>query len=299
MNPMSSFLKLIKIDSLLLLALAQVSIKYGILKPFNIPFALNGLGFGLLVLSSISLLAAGNIIIAISNKELAGYHSSEKSAFNSFIIFNCIGVALGFYLANLIQRPGFIALFIITSGLFYVYATYLKEYVVIKNVVISLLASLSIVVIAIFELLPLITLKNKDTIKIVFSIITDFAVFGFILVFIKELVKDCLYLDRDHNLGVRTIPAILGKDRALKIIGLSGLIPIAAVIYYIYTYLFANTTAVILLLLLIVAPLLFFMIKTFNATKNKDLKIMETLLQLVIITSALTLLILPYILQNA
>ena len=278
---MLSLFKLVKIDSLILLALAQISIKYGILRPFNIPFTLNGFGFSLLILSSVCLLAAGNVIITINNGELSKYRFSEKNAFRWFIGLNCIGVILGFYLSNLIQRPGFIALFIITSGLFYIYSSYIKEYLVVKNLIISLLAALSIIVIAIFELLPLITEKNKDSINIVFSIITDYAVFGFILIFIMELVKDCIHLDRDHNLGLKTIPSVLGKDRSLKLIGLLGVISIAAVIYYIYTYLFSSTNAVILVLAIIIAPLLFFTIKSFNSDKTKDLKMMKLLLQLV------------------
>ena len=295
---MSSLFKLIKIDSLILLALAQISIKYGILRPFNIPFTLNSFGFSLLVLSSVCLLAAGNVIIAINNKELSKYRISEKNAFRWFIGLNCIGVILGFYLSNLIQRPGFIALFIITSGLFYMYSTYIREYLVVKNLIIALLAALSIIVIAIFELLPLITEKNKDSIKIVFSIITDYAVFGFIIILIMELVKDCIHLDRDHNLGVKTIPTVLGKDRSLKLVGLFGVLSIAAVIYYMYTYLFSSTKAVIIVLIIIVAPLLFFIIKSFNADKTKDIRIMKLLLQLVIFTSATTLLALPYIIQK-
>ena len=295
---MSSLFKLIKIDSLILLALAQISIKYGILRPFNIPFTLNSFGFSLLVLSSVCLLAAGNVIIAINNKELSKYRISEKNAFRWFIGLNCIGVLLGFYLSNLIQRPGFIALFIITSGLFYMYSTYIREYLVVKNLIIALLAALSIIVIAIFELLPLITEKNKDSIKIVFSIITDYAVFGFIIILIMELVKDCIHLDRDHNLGLKTIPTVLGKDRSLKLVGLFGVLSIAAVIYYMYTYLFSSTKAVIIVLIIIVAPLLFFIIKSFNADKTKDIRIMKLLLQLVIFTSATTLLALPYIIQK-
>jgi len=299
---MLSYLKLIKFDNLLIIALVQLCIKYGLFEPFRIAITLNGFGLFLLTLATISIAAAGNIIIEIYNEEgkslnkLSKYSISEKSANRLFIIFNVIGVLIGFYLSNLIERPGFAALFIITSGIFYIYATYLKEIPVLKNVVIATLAALSLIVVGIFDLLPAITEKNRSSQSVIFSIIFDYSIFAFMIIMLREVVKDCLTIDKDHNTGIKTVPIILGKDRSKKLVGALTVIPLLAIIYYIYTYLFSNSNAVIVILISIVAPLLFFMIKSFSAETDKHLRTLSLTLKVILVLSSLSLLLYQFVL---
>ncbi|RZS90720.1 UbiA family prenyltransferase [Aquimarina brevivitae] len=292
---MISFLKLIRIDNLLLLVLAQFVIKYGMLVPFQVPYAYNGLGFSMLVVASVLLLASGTLIIRIYNKELTPFKISEKVAFRLFLLFNSLGVVLGFYLSNLAEKPGFVAFFIIASVLFYMYAVYLKEIIVVKNITIAFLGALGVLGIGVFELVPMIIPATQQTIMVSFSIILDYAIFGFLLILAHEISKDCVHLDRDHNLGMRTIPITLGKDRSLKIIALIALIAIGAAVYYIYSYLFANSTAVILVLATVVAPLIYLIIKCFNAEKVKAFRFMAALVKMIILTTLLNILFFQFI----
>ncbi|WP_281991427.1 geranylgeranylglycerol-phosphate geranylgeranyltransferase [Aquimarina aggregata] len=299
---MLPYLKLIKFDNLLIIALAQVCIKYGLFEPFGIAITLNSFGLALLIVSSISIAAAGNIIIEIYDRENLGikgllYGSiTEKSANRLFIIFNVIGVGIGFYLANLINKPGFVALFIIVSGVFYLYASYLKEIIGLKNITISLLAGLSLVVVGIFDLLPAITPKNKESQTVLFSIVLDYSIFAFMITMLRELIKDCIHIDRDHNIEIKTIPILLGKTRTSKLIGVLTIFPILAIIYYIYTYLFSNSTAVILILFCLVAPLLYFMIKSFSAQTDKQFLLLKNILKILLVVTAISLLLYQFIL---
>ncbi|WP_438711626.1 geranylgeranylglycerol-phosphate geranylgeranyltransferase [Aquimarina muelleri] len=299
---MQSYLKLIKFDNLLLIALAQLCIKYGLFEPFNIAITLNGLGIALLIFATVCIAAAGNIIIQIYNQEGATAKGllqgkiTEKTANRLFIIFNVIGVLIGFYLSNLIGKSGFAALFIITSGIFYIYASYLKEIIILKNVIPALLIALSLIVVGIFDLLPAITEKNRESQTVIFSIILDYSVFAFMIVLLREIVKDGLHIDRDHRLGIKTIPMALGKERTTKLVGILTIVPIAMVIYYIYTYLFSNSTAVIMVLLLLIAPLLYFMIKSFSAESDKQLTRLSLLLKIILIIASISLLFYQFIL---
>ena len=249
--------------------------------------------FFLLILATLSIAAAGNVIIHLND----GEKTNEKLGNRLFIIFNVIGVLLGFYLSNLIGRPGFAALFIIVSGIFYMYATYLKEILVVKNVIIGVLATLSILAIGIFDLLPAITEKNRESQTVIFSIIFDYSVFAFLIIVLREILKDCLNVDKDHNMGLKTIPIVLGKERTIKLIGMLAVLPIAAVIYYIYTYLFSNSLAVVAVLALIVAPLIFFIIKSFTAETDKQLRLLKHLLRIVLLITAISLLMYQYLLK--
>ncbi len=299
---MLSYLKLIKFDNLLIIALAQLCIKYGLFDPFGIPITLNGFGISLLIIATVSIAAAGNISIEIYNqngenpKNLIHNKIPEKNANMLFIIFNVLGVLIGFYLANLIGRPGFAALFIIISGVFYIYASYLKEILVIKNIIIAVLAALSLIVIGIFDLLPAITEKNRASQTVIFSIVLDYSIFAFMIIILREIIKDCLAIDKDHNIGIKTIPIIMGKDRTIKLVGLLTIIPILAVVYYIYTYLFSNSNAVISILILIIAPLLYFMIRCFTAESDKHLNVLKDLLKIILVISSLSLLLYQFVL---
>ena len=290
---MLSILKIIKFDNLLIIAIAQLCIRYGLFEPFGIAITLNGFGIFLLILATLSIAAAGNVIIHLNDDE----KTNEKLGNRLFIIFNVIGVLLGFYLSNLIGRPGFAALFIIVSGIFYMYATYLKEILVVKNLIIGVLATLSILAIGIFDLLPAITEKNRESQTVIFSIIFDYSVFAFLIIVLREILKDCLNVDKDHNMGLKTIPIVLGKERTIKLIGILAILPIAAVIYYIYTYLFSNSLAVVAVLALIVAPLIFFIIKSFTAETDKQLRLLKHLLRIVLLITAISLLMYQYLLK--
>ncbi len=299
---MLPYLKLIKINNLLIIVLAQLCIKYGLFEPFNIAITLNGFGISLLLIATASIGAAGNIIIEIYNQENSESENllygtiSEKSANRLFIIFNVIGVLIGFYLANLIQKPGFAALFILISGVFYIYASYLKELIVIKNIIPALLIALSLIVVGIFDLLPAITEKNKESQSVIFAIIMDYSIFAFMIVILREILKDCINIDRDHNIGIRTIPIVLGKNRTTKIIGLLTLLPIISVVYYIYTYLFSNSKAVLFVLIFIIAPLLYFMISSFSTSTTKHLIRLRLVSKLILVIASFSLFLYQFVL---
>lgn len=300
---MLSYLKLIKIDNLILVALAQLCVKYGLFDPFGIDITLNGFGISLLIIATLCIAAAGNIIIELYEQpnteamQLQRNLVPEKSANVLFITLNVVGVLIGFYLANVVGKPPFAALFIIASGLFYLYASYLKEVFVLKNVIIALLASAVILLVGVFDLIPAITNRNRESHAVIFSILLDYSLFVFIIITLQELIKDCIHIDRDHNTGLRTVPIVLGKDRTTKLIAILSILPIVAAIYYIYTYLFSNTSAVILVLFLIVAPLLFFTVKAFGAENNKQLKLLLIILKVILYITSISLLFYQFLLK--
>jgi len=295
---MLAYLKLIRFENLIIIALAQICIRYGLFEPFEVAITLNGFGIFLLVMASILIAAAGNIIInQYDEGDLQHSKISEKITDRLFMICSILGVCLGFYLSNIIGKPGFAALFIIVSAVFYIYATYLREIIVVRNMVIGILAALSILVVGIFDLLPAITEQNKVGQKVIFSIVVDYAIFGFIIIVLRELLKDCVTIDRDHKSGAQTIPLILGKQRTLKLVGILTLIPIVAVVYYSYTYLFSTTNAVILALLFLIAPMLFIMIKSFSVDSQKQIKTLILIFRIILVIASLSLLSYQYILK--
>ena len=305
---MINFLNLIRWKNLLLIAFVQILIKYALLEPFEVvKFTLNDFGFGLLVLATLCIAAAGNVINDIydvetdfvnkPNKVIVGNSISEKTTFNMYIVLTIIGVGVGFYLSNLIGRSGFSAIFVIISALLYIYATYLKQTLLVGNIVVSFLAAMSLLIVGLFELLPVITDQNQETQLTFFKIIFDYAIFAFMINLLREMIKDIEDINGDYKVEMKTLPIIIGRERALKIIFALSIVPLLAVIYYTITYLYKHYIAVGYFLIFIIAPLLYFTIKSFSAETKKEINFLSAFLKIIMLFGVMSLLLYPFILK--
>lgn len=288
------YLRLIRFENLIFIALVQIFIRYGLFQPFGIDVTLSLLEFALLVVATLCIAAAGNIINDIydveidkinkPNKVLIGKSISEKSANGLFILFNVVGVGIGFYLSNLIGRPGFSAIFVAFSGLLYIYASYLKGILVIGNLVISFLVAMSLIIVPLFDLLPAITPQNQASQSYIFKIVLDFAIFAFIINFIREIVKDLQDINGDKKGGTNTLPIAIGRKRTTIIASILGMFLTFYVIFYMYENLYNQQILMLYFLVGIVGPLLYFCIKAWSAENSKDFGILSTILKIVMFT---------------
>jgi len=288
---MLSFLNLIRWKNLLLIALVQLLLKYALLEPFGVALSLNGFGMFLLIFSTISIAAAGNIINDIydvetdfinkPNRLIVGDTISEKVAYNLYLIINILGVGTGFYLSHLVGKSAFFSIFVIISALLYVYATYLKRQILIGNLVVSALVALSIIIVGIFELLPVLTPENRAIQFTFFKIILDYAFFAFLINLLREITKDLEDIDGDYKAGMNTLPIAIGRQRTTNILFVLSLIPLFLIIYYIVNSLYKNSFAVVYFIFLIVGPLSLVSTKLFTATSKKDFKYISQLLKIV------------------
>ncbi|MGV7105063.1 geranylgeranylglycerol-phosphate geranylgeranyltransferase [Flavobacterium sp. U410] len=310
------YLKLIRIQNLAMIAFMQILFRYTFMKtgtyteltPTYNFLALSHLQFFLLVLATVCIAAAGYVINdildqetdAIAKKRIVGVSISESAAYNLYVALNVIGVGIGFYLSNAINKPSFSALFIITAALLYVYSTSLKQIAVVGNIIVALIASFSIIIIGIFDLIPsthegnMYWQGNKEQMKQVFSILTDYAIFAFIINFLRELVKDVEDTDADYASGIATLPVLIGKNRTVKIIFGLSFIPIITLIYYLSKNLYLYDYVVYYAIIFIIAPLLFFTIKSWNAKTQKEFHNLSTLLKIILFLGILSIWVITY-----
>ena len=304
---MFHFFNLIRWKNLFLIALTQVLIKYALFASFGVSITLSVFEFILLVLATICIAAAGNVINDVydvetdlvnkPHKVIVGKSISEKTALNLFIFLNIIGVGIGFYLSNKIGKSGFAALFIIISVLLYIYAIYLKQTVLIGNIIISFLVAMSIIIVGFFDLLPAITPQNQQTQLAIFKIVFNYALFAFMINLLREIVKDIEDIKGDSKAKIKTLPVIIGKKRATILVFILSLIPLYAITYYVITYLYKQQIAVVYFLGFIIAPLLYFTIRSISAKHNKDIHQLSNILKFVMLFGILSLLLYPFILK--
>lgn len=273
--------------------MAQVFIKYGLFHPFGIDVSLNTFNFLLLVVATLCIAAAGNIINDIYDVEidkinkpekvLIGKKISEQTANRLFIVLNVIGVAIGFYLANSIGKPAFAALFIVFSALLYLYASYLKGMFLVGNLLVSALVAMSLIIVALFDLLPAVTIENQVSQSAVFKIVLYYSLFAFSINFIREIVKDLQDINGDKKGGMNTLPIAIGRKRATSIVFILGVLMVLGVIFYMYVHLYNQQTLMLYFLFTIVAPLLYFCIKAWDAEIPKEYAFLSKLLKIIML----------------
>lgn len=286
------YLNLIRYKNLFLIAMMQLVLVFVFFKMQNTELYLNDWQYGLLVFSTVCIAAGGYIINDIfdqsadiinkKEKTYVGHSISENLAYNLYVFFTLTGVGIGFYLSNIIEKKGFVIVFILCASLLYAYASFLKQILVVKNIVVALVLSLSIIIIGLFEIYPATTDDNREKMTLVMSILFDFATIAFILNFIREIVKDLEDVKGDINQGIATIPIVLGVTRTRKLVFALSFVPIACILYYVYNYLFQLIYATAFIFLFVVGPLLYFTIKTWNANTHKEFKHLSMILKFVI-----------------
>ena len=278
---------------MLLIATVQLLIKYALLEPFGVQTALSSLGISLLMLATLCIAAAGYIINDIFDVEtdsinkpeklIVGKSISEKTAYNLFFIFNMVGVGVGYYVSHLVNKDAFFSLFVIISVLLYVYASYLKQMLLVGNIIVAILVALSLVIVGVFELLPTLTPLNRQTQLFFFKILLNYALFAFFINLLREIIKDMEDINGDYKAGMNTLPIAIGIERSAKVVFALTIVLLFAVGYYVVNVLYKNQIMVLYFLVFIMGPLLYLAIKMFSANTKKEFHQMSQVLKLVML----------------
>jgi 4-hydroxybenzoate polyprenyltransferase len=111
------------------------------------------------------------------------------------------------------------------------------------------------------------------------------------------MIKDIEDINGDYKVEMKTLPIIIGRERALKIVFILSIVPLLAVIYYTITYLYKHYIAVGYFLIFIIAPLLYFTIKSFSAETKKEINFLSAFLKIIMFFGVMPLLLYPFILK--
>ena len=300
---MMKYLKLIRFQNLLMIALMQCIIRYGFLKLQKVELALADWQFALLVLSTVFIAAGGYIINDIMDQEtdsinrpnqvIVGRSISESMAYNLYFGFTIAGALIGFYLSNLIYRDNFFGIFIITSLLLYIYATSFKQIAVIGNILVSLALALSVIIVGLFDIIPATDQVNRFQMMLWLELLFDYAVFAFLLNFIREIIKDLEDINGDYNQGMRTLPIVLGVSRTAKVVAVITAIATVILLWYINNHLMDSGLyiATIYALVFLVSPMIFAVVKVWTATTQKEFHLLSNVLKAIIFFGILFILI--------
>ena len=296
-----SFLQLVRWKNLLMIAFIQILFKYVYFPIFSVDVSLTNLDFSLLLLATLAIASAGYIIndvfdvkadkINKPDKVIIGNIISSKLAYNYYHGLNAVGIIAGLYVAYRIKNLSFISIFVITALLLKLYNSNFKKLPLLGNITISLLVSLSILIVGIFDIIPAVTENNTAVQYYAFSVLTDYAIFAFMLMLLREVVKDIEDVNGDKILNMKTLPILLGRKNTNKIVFALSFVPLILVTNYSFKN-FSNTPFVLAYMLIVVLlPLLYFMTKILYAKTKNEYTYASNLLKFIMLLGMLSIVV--------
>jgi len=289
-----NYLKLIRPINILLILFTMLLVKYALLDFLNVKVALNTWQYGLLIFATCLIGAAGNVVNDIFDettdrinkpeKMIVWRLISERSAYRFYVVLNVIGVGAGFYLANSIGSPSFAAIFILVSALLYLYATQFKQYLLVGNILVSLLVAMALIVIIIFDIFPAIDADQMDLQVVASQTILGYAFFAFYFNLIREIVKDVQDIDGDKNAGRSSLPMVIGRVRTGKVIFTLGLLGLVSLLWFTYQHLYSYKLTVLYVIAALGIPLVVFCVKSWDAATKSEFGVLSNLLKIILLT---------------
>lgn len=298
---MAKFLQLIRFPNLVMIALTQFLFYLFWILPFHECYLPLGT-FCFLVLATVFIAAGGNIINDIfdvqtdrinkPNKLFINTHISKKNAYLLYFFFTFVGIILGSYVGFSIYKNWILFVFLGIAALLFVYSSHLKGVPILGNVVVSVLVASSLLILLLFTTSYEATNTHVHLFdKVSRIVIIIYAIFAFLINLMREMVKDIEDINGDYNANINTLPIILGRNRVNKIVAFLAGITILFALYCISEALQGKTVTTIYVLLTILLPLLYFIIKIWQADTKSEYRMLSLLLKLIMVFGILSTLV--------
>lgn len=234
MNKIKSFFCLIRWTNLLMIALMMLLVYHCVMSPLSY-YVVGAFPptctFVMLVMSLVFIVAGGYAIndyfdvetdkFNKPNKVLIPNVFSQKEVKLFYVILTFIGLALGLLTCIMALNAKFYTLFAVIAliaALLYSYSSTYKRKLVVGNLIVSLLVAIAVFLPYLFELLYLsdnllILSVCKELVKNVVYFVLIYTVFAFLLMFIREIIKDAEDAEGDGKTHCRTIPVVYGLSK--------------------------------------------------------------------------------------
>lgn len=271
-----AWLRLIRWPNLLIVALTQAVAWWCVIHPLQGSLVLTPGNFSLLCLSTVLIAAGGYMINDYFDIRIDTINKPERVILNRVIprrlaiivhsLLNVIALAFAAKVALPAGHPEWMLLQVLCIFLLWRYSTTWKRRFMIGNLVVALLTALTIVALIIYE--QALTYWDRLTLGLhprgLFRIASRpdpvlilalFAVFAFLLTWMREIVKDMEDYKGDDAEGCETMPirwGLLRSTRFVQVLGMASIAMLLAACIALWQISnLANCSAVYILLTLI------------------------------------------------
>lgn len=236
--------------NLLIIILTMGVLEYGLIAPIlrslpfheagGDPFANSRIDFAILIMATVLIAAAGNIIndyfdlradrVNKPEKVLIGKRVKRRVAMLTHFVLNALALLLAGWVS---WRSGVWSVLIFqlfAAAVLWFYSLYLKHRMLLGNLMIALITALIPFLPVLFEIPPLIRYYRSD----IFGQVRDaiiggeapeeklylvlfwtlaYSAFAFITTLIREIQKDMADIEGDRKVGSQTLPIVIGEKR--------------------------------------------------------------------------------------
>jgi 4-hydroxybenzoate polyprenyltransferase len=305
MNKLTAFLKLIRIQNLLMIALLMYFVRYFLIMPaYRVEFLdlqTDSFTFLLFVLGYILLTAGGYSIndyydigmdeINRPNKTILRNELSLSSGRSIYFILTAIGLGISLWAILRINAPKLIFVLAIVTLLYWFYTTKYKREFLTGNIAVSILAAIAVGLPWLYEFFASIYkgVIPFTNLRFITNIVLSYAAFAFILTFIREIIKDIADMEGDMEFECKSIPLVLGIPKThilLHILQLVLLIGIALSAWYFFSnsYIYMLSFTAVLIILMI-----YFSSRLMKAKEKKDYLHLSDLLKVIFLAGIISI----------
>jgi 4-hydroxybenzoate polyprenyltransferase len=298
------WLQLIRWKNLALILLTQLLAWYCIILPYD-PQILNVTNFVCLALSTMLIAAAGYVIndyfdikidlINKPSKVLLGKVIARKKAILLHATLTVVALFLAGYVAIAGHHLEWLLVQVGCILLLWFYSTHFKRQYLTGNIVVALLAALTVVTLILYEPVfwnVLITAGRSSTPSLPLLSLIVYAFFAFILTWMREIVKDIEDFQGDLAQGCVTMPIKKGIKYS---VGFTLTLSFCAIVILSIgaCYLFSerHLLLAIYLLFLVIAPLILWCVFLFRSVSVEQFHKASTMLKLIMIPGAFSLVV--------
>lgn len=306
-NKFIAFLKLIRVENLIIVVLTQTFLHYLVFQKIfteaNIPSNIYIKLFGLIVISTVLIAAAGYIINDYFDVKTDMINHPETVVVDKVIkrrwaiilhmTFTGLGILLGIFTA---LKTGYLrlALFhIITAVTLWFYSTHFKKQLLVGNIVVSLLTASVPFLTFVFEIaylqktIPEFAANHIPVILSASKITLIFCLFAFITSLAREIIKDMEDIDGDKATGGKTMPISWGIETSKAVCFFLMSITIILLLVVIYNTIKYKGELITLpnmyILFGLVCPLITLIYMTVRANSPKQFKHASLFLKLIML----------------
>lgn len=323
MKTIISFFKLIRFQNLLIIAFTQYMIRFCLIQPIlnlsDLDLQMSEWEFALLVLATIFIAAGGYIINDYFDVRIDSINKPDeiviekgikrRVAMGAHAVLSVLGVLIGIFLAwrcNILLAGG--TLFTLSAVGLWFYSTSFKYQFVTGNIIISLLTGMTPFMVAFFEV-P-VDIVNYRTLLIDQSTRFGFTATSTVLIWagayglaafglslIREMIKDMEDVEGDKEYGCRTIPIVLGIQKAKMIVSALILLFIAGIGYLQHVqHGSKDKISMLYFFFLIQLPLALLLFRIFTAREKKHFHFASILVKIIMLTGICFLFLLKFVL---
>lgn len=287
--------KLVRPLNLLIIALTQILFHYFLIIPLLVlndsVTSLSTYQFILLVLSTLLVAAGGYIINDIKDIKVDIINKPDKVIINNqvsradglklYIGLTALGILLGIYLAYSINIIAMGAIHFLSAGLLFFYSTSYKKIFLLGTFIISIITALSIIIVLLFDMHAL---HNTVVVKFV----SVFAVFSFLVSFVREILKDIEDIEGDRFQKAATLPLVTSINASKNVTAvLIGIIITLLLVFCRYLYYIVDYISLAYVCIALVLPLFVLLYITVNAFDKKHFSRASGLAKLIMVLGIL------------